>query len=143
VGGVVSGQTAEELRINIQNGNVRLMAHATEPYKRVLLREGGITKVRASGSEAVLNEIEIKLLMEFAGKAPRRFPSLRESQGRAVPADIEFGFYQNRLMLFQIRPFLESVRARKNLLLNSLDNRLIQNHYKVVNLNDIPAEVQQ
>jgi hypothetical protein len=107
------------------------------------LREGGITKVRASGSEAVLNEIEIKLLMEFAGKAPRRFPSLRESQGRAVPADIEFGFYQNRLMLFQIRPFLESVRARKNLLLNSLDNRLIQNHYKVVNLNDIPAEVQQ
>jgi hypothetical protein len=143
VGGVVSGQTAEELRINIQNGNVRLMAHATEPYKRVLLHEGGITKVRASGSEAVLNEIEIKLLMEFAGKAPRRFPSLRESQGRPVPADIEFGFYQNRLMLFQIRPFLESAKARKNLLLNSLDNRLIQNHHKVVNLNDIPGEVQQ
>jgi hypothetical protein len=143
VGGAVSGQTAEELRINIQNGNVRLMAHATEPYKRVLLREGGIAKVRASGSEAVLNETEIKLLMEFASTAPRRFPSLRESNGRPVPADIEFGFYQNRLMLFQIRPFLESIRARQNLLLNGLDNRLIQNHRKVVDLNEIPEQVQQ
>ena len=143
VGGAVSGQTAEELRINLQNGNVRLMAHATEPYKRVLIREGGIAKVRASGSEAVLNETEIKLLMEFAGNAPRRFPSLRERQGRAVPADIEFGFYQNRLMLFQIRPFLESVKARQNLLLNGLDNRLIQNHFKVVNLNEIPEQEQQ
>jgi len=143
VGGAVSGQTAEELRINIQSGSVRLMAHATEPYKRVLLREGGVAKVRASGSEAVLNETEIKLLMEFAGNVPERFPSLRESHGQPVPADIEFGFYQNRLMLFQIRPFLESVKARKNLLLNSLDDRLIQNHHKVVNLNEIPAEERQ
>ena len=143
VGGAVSGQTAEELRINLKNGDVRLMAHATEPYKRVLLREGGIAKVRASGSEAVLNQAEIKLLMEFAGNGPKRFPSLRGSQGRAVPADIEFGFYENRLMLFQIRPFLESVKARQNLLLNGLDSRLIQNHHKVVNLNEIPEQEQQ
>jgi len=143
VGGAVSGQTAEELRINTRSGDVRLMGHATEPYKRVLLSAGGISKVRASGAEAVLNEAEIKLLMEFADSAPQRFPKLRESQGRPVPADIEFGFYQNRLMLFQIRPFLESVKARKNLLLNGLDNRLIQNHHKVVNLNEIPAMVQR
>jgi hypothetical protein len=143
VGGAVSGQTAEELRINIESGSVRLMAHATEPYKRVLLSEGGVAKVRASGSEAVLNDTEIKLLMEFAVNVPERFPSLRESNGKPVPADIEFGFYQNRLMLFQIRPFLESVKARKNLLLNSLDDRLIQNHHKVVNLNEIPAEERQ
>lgn len=140
VGGAVSGQTAEELRINTQNGSVRLMAHATEPYKRVLLREGGVAKVRASGSEAVLDQSEIKLLVEFAKTVPDRFPKLKESHGRPVPADIEFGFYQNRLMLFQIRPFLESVKARKNLLLNSLDNRFIQSHHKVVNLNEIPAQ---
>ena len=78
--------------------------------------------------------------MEFADSAPRRFPKLRESQGRPLPADIEFGFYQNRLMLFQIRPFLESMKARQNLLLNDLDNRLKQNHSKIVNLNGIPAE---
>jgi len=143
VGGAVSGQTAEELRINTRSGDVRLMGHATEPYKRVLLSAGGISKVRASGAEAVLNETEIKLLVEFADSAPRRFPHLRESHGRPVPADIEFGFYQNRLMLFQIRPFLDSIKARQNLLLNGLDNRLKQNHSKIVNLNEIPAEERQ
>jgi phosphoenolpyruvate synthase/pyruvate phosphate dikinase len=143
VGGAVSGQTAEELRINTQSGDVRLIGHATEPYKRVLSSEGGISKVRASGAEAVLSESEINLLIEFADSAPRRFPKLRESQGRPVPADIEFGFYQNRLMLFQIRPFLENIKARQNLLLNGLDNRLKQNHSKIVKLNEIPAEERQ
>ncbi|MBW2437813.1 MAG: hypothetical protein JRF29_11075, partial [Deltaproteobacteria bacterium] len=97
----------------------------------------------ASGAEAVLDKSEINLLMEFAKTVPERFPMLRGRQGRPIPADIAFGFYQNRLMLFQIRPFLESTRARQNLLLNSLDDRLKQNHSKIVNLNEIPAEERQ
>jgi phosphoenolpyruvate synthase/pyruvate phosphate dikinase len=141
VGGAVAGQTAEELKINIQSGEVRLMAQATEPYKRVLLKEGGVSKVAASGSEAVLDQSEINLLLEFAKTLPDRFPKLRESHGRLVPADIEFGFYQKKLVLFQIRPFLESARARQNLLLNDLDNRLIQNHHRIVDLSEIPAKV--
>ena len=143
VGGAVSGQTAEELRINTQSGDVRLMAHATEPYKRVLLSEGGVSKIAASGTEAVLDKSEINLLMEFAKTVPERFPGLKGLQGRPIPADIEFGFYQNRLMLFQIRPFLESIRARQNLFLNNLDSRLQQNHPKRVNLDEIPAKVQR
>jgi len=140
VGGAVSGQTAEELRINTRSGDIRLMAHATEPYKRVLLSEGGVSKIAASGAEAVLDKSEIQLLREFAKTVPERFPRLKGPQGRPLPADIEFGFYQNRLMLFQIRPFLESIKARQNLLLNDLDNRLKQNHSKVVDLNHIPSE---
>jgi len=141
VGGAVAGQTAEELKINTRGGEARLMAQATEPYKRVLLSEGGVSKVAASGSEAVLDQSEINLLVEFAKTVPDRFPKLKESQGRPVPADIEFGFYQKKLVLFQIRPFLESARARQNLLLNGLDNRLIQNHRKIIDLTEIPAEV--
>jgi phosphohistidine swiveling domain-containing protein len=143
VGGAVSGQTAEELRIHESSGNVFLLAHATEPYKRVLLSEGGISKVPASGSEAVLNDAEIRRLIQLAKTVPERFPMLREAHGGPVPADIEFGFYQNRLMLFQIRPFLESAKARQNLLLNSLDNRLSQNHNKIVNLDQIPPKEPQ
>jgi phosphohistidine swiveling domain-containing protein len=143
VGGAVSGQTAEELKINMQNGSIRLLAHATDPYKRVLLSAGGVSKVSASGTPELLTQAEIRHLMDFARTVPKRFPALQDAEGQPVPADIEFGFYQNRLMLFQIRPFLESVKARKNLLLNGLDNRLIQNHHKVVNLNDIPAQEQQ
>jgi phosphoenolpyruvate synthase/pyruvate phosphate dikinase len=143
VGGAVSGQTAEELKINMQNGDIRLLAHATDPYKRVLLDKGGVSKIAASGTPALLSQDEIRYLMDFARTVPERFPQLQDAQGRPVPADIEFGFYRKRLMLFQIRPFLESTRARHNLFLNSLDSRLQQNHTLTVVLDDIPPEVQR
>ena len=142
VGGAVSGQTAEELKINMQNGSIRFLAHATDPYKRVLLNAGGVSKVAASGTLVLLNEAEVRHLMDFARTVPERFPKLQDAQGRSVPADIEFGFYQNRLMLFQIRPFLESVRAQQNLFLNDIDRRLQQNTAKKINLDEIPVMVQ-
>jgi phosphohistidine swiveling domain-containing protein len=143
VGGAVSGQTAEELKINMQSGIIRLLSHATDPYKRVLLSEGGVSMVAASGTLAVLSEAEVRHLIEFARTVPERFPKLQDAQGQPVPADIEFGFYQNRLMLFQIRPFLESVRAQQNLFLNDLDSRLQQKYPKRINLDEIPAMVQR
>jgi phosphohistidine swiveling domain-containing protein len=143
VGGAVSGQTAEELKINMQSGSIRLLAHATDPYKRVLLSEGGVAQVSASGALALLSEAEVRHLIDFARTVPERFPKLQDAQGRPVPADIEFGFYQNRLMLFQIRPFLDSVRARQNLFLNDIDSRLQQNASKKVNMDEIPAMVQR
>ena len=143
VGGAVAGQTAEELRINTGSGDVRLMAHATEPYKRVLLPEGGVGKVAASGTEAVLDASEIKILTQFAKTLHERFPALRGSREGPIPADVEFGFYQKHLVLFQIRPFLESKRAQQNMFLNELDSRLSQNRSRIVNLNEIPSAEDQ
>ena len=143
VGGAVAGQTAEELRINTHTGDVRLMAHATEPYKRLLLPGGGVAKVAASGAEAVLDTSEINLLMQFAQTVHERFPGIKESSGHSIPADIEFGFYQKQLMLFQIRPFLESSQAQQNMFLNELDSRLNQNHARIVNLHEIPSGERQ
>jgi len=140
VGGAVSGQTAEELRVNLENGRVRLMAHAAEPQKRIILSEGGMTKIEASGTQAVLNRKEIDLLIDFAGSVPDRFPRFKDTAGHPVPADIEFGFYQNKLVLFQIRPFLESSRARQSLYLNHLDQNLRDKQSLTVDLNGIPAE---
>jgi hypothetical protein len=141
VGGAVSGQTAEELRVNLENGNVWLLAQATEPLKRVLRKEGGVTKIAASGNENVLNQSEIQHLAEFARTVPDRFPMLRDSEGRSVPADIEFGFYNNKLALFQIRPFLESSQARQNLYLNRLDQSLKEKHLITLDLDQIPVVV--
>ena len=138
VGGAVSGQTSEELRINMSDGKVRLMSQATESYKRVILKEGGMTKMPASGSEAVLSQKNIQLLMEFARTVADRFPMLKNTQGDPVPADIEFGFYKDKLVLFQIRPFLESARARQNLFLNGLDQRLKEKYAMVIDLDEIP-----
>jgi hypothetical protein len=138
VGGAVAGQTSEELRINMSDGKVRLMAQATDPYKTVILKEGGMAKMPASGNEAVLSKENIQILMEFARSVPDRFPMLKNAQGDPVPADIEFGFYKDRLVLFQIRPFLESSKARQNLFLNGLDQQLKEKYAMVVNLNEIP-----
>jgi hypothetical protein len=142
-GGAVSGQTSEELRINLTDGKVRLMAQATEPYKRVILKEGGIARVAASGTEAVLSAKDIAQLIEFAKSVPERFPRLQSADGSTVPADIEFGFFQDKLVLFQIRPFLESTRARQNLFLNRLDQRLKEKYAEVIDLDEIPAEETQ
>ena len=116
------------------------MAHATEPNKRIILGTGGIKKIPASGTEAVLSPDEITLLINFAESVPRRFPKLLDAGGRAVPADIEFGFYRNQLVLFQIRPFLESTQARQNLFLNRLDQEFNANHFVHINLDEIPGE---
>ena len=140
VGGAVSGQTAEELRINPADGAVRLMAQASEPYKRVILKEGGLARVAASGTEAVLSPKDIARLIEFAGSVPERYPRLQNADGSTVPADIEFGFFQDKLVLFQIRPFLESTRVRQNLFLNRLDQRLKEKYALVIALDEIPAE---
>jgi phosphoenolpyruvate synthase/pyruvate phosphate dikinase len=139
VGGAVSGQTAEELRVDLKTGRVRLMAHAAEPIKRIITSEGGMTKIAASGTEAVLNPRDIDLLINFAGSVPNRFPRFKDTAGRPVPADIEFGFYKNKLVLFQIRPFLESSRARQSLYLNRLDQNLMDKQNIAVDLDGIPA----
>jgi phosphoenolpyruvate synthase/pyruvate phosphate dikinase len=140
VGGAVSGQNAEELRVKMEDGRVRLMAQATEPYQRVLLPEGGVTKIPASGSDTVLSRQEINVLIEFARSLPHHFSGLQDAQGQSVPADIEFGFYKSRLVLFQIRPFLESLQARKSLFLNSLDYELRERHARIIDLDEIPGE---
>ena len=139
VGGAVSNQTAEEIRVQTGSGKVRFMAHATEPNKRILLRTGGVTEIPASGTEFVLTPDDIKILADFAVSVPKRFPKMLDTGGRAVPADIEFGFYRDKLVLFQIRPFLESRQAQKNNLLNDLDRDLSQKHQIRVNLDEIPG----
>jgi len=138
VGGAVSGQTSEELRIDLSDGKVHLMAQASEPYKRVILKLGGMAKIPASGGNAVLSPKNIQVLIEFARSVPDRFPMLKNVQGEPVPADIEFGFYQDDLVLFQIRPFLESARARQNLFLNRLDQRLKEKYGEVIDLDGLP-----
>jgi hypothetical protein len=139
IGGAVSGQTAEELRIDPVRGKVLLLAQATEPLKPVLLREGGMARVPASGTEAVLSEAEIGRLIELAALLPQRFPRIQDAQGRPAPADVEFGFVQGRLVLFQVRPFLESARARQNLFLNRLDEAGGRPAANTVKLNEIPG----
>jgi hypothetical protein len=52
---------------------------------------------------------------------------------------VEFGFVQGRLVLFQVRPFLESTRARQSTFLNRLDEAARPPASRTVELNEIPG----
>ena len=123
LGGAVDGQAAESLRIPMDGAPVRVLATATAPWKRDLSAAGGITRVPASGSDAVLSADEIDQLRAFARSLPQRFPPITDDDGTPAPADVEFGFLDGHLRLFQLRPFLDSAAVGRNSYLQKMDTR--------------------
>jgi hypothetical protein len=139
-GGAVDGQASESLRIPLDGGRVQVLATATAPTRRVLLPEGGVISVPASGNDTVLESGEIVRLVEFARRLPERFPSLVDADGEPAPADVEFGFLDGGLRLFQIRPFLNSPAARGSDYLSRLDQELELGRDRMVDLDERPMQ---
>ena len=98
-----------------------------------------MSQVPASGAEAVLSPSEIEVLRELAAGLPERFPPIVDAEGRPAPADIEFGFLKGRLVLFQIRPFLESAQARGHAYLQALDRAVAGAADKGVAMAGVPG----
>ena len=138
VGGAVDGQAAESLRINVKTGDVRMLAQATAPWRRVLKSDGGVDKELVAGAVTVLKAVEIEQLINLAQDLPQRYPSILDAGGNPAPADIEFGFINSKLQLFQIRPFLESIQARSNEYLNNLDKDMSSQLNQTVKLDEQP-----
>jgi hypothetical protein len=78
--------------------------------------------------------------MALARELPQRFPSLKDDRGHPVPADVEFGFARGQLYLFQVRPYLESSKARQNRFLRHLDEVFLRRDDKGVDLGQLPKE---
>jgi hypothetical protein len=138
VGGAVDGQAAESLRINVKTGDVRMLAQATTPWRRVLKSSGGMDKELVKGGGTVLSPDEIKQLINLAQDLPQRYPSILDAGGNPAPADIEFGFVKGKLQLYQIRPFLESAQARGNEYLIDLDKEMMSQLNQTVKLDEPP-----
>ncbi len=139
VGGAVDGQSAESLRIDTRDGTVRVLAMATAPWRRNPSLSGGVDKLPVSGRESVLQPAEIEQLIQFARELPQRFPPITDDQGNIAPADIEFGFLDGKLHLFQLRPFLESRKARGSDYLARMDESLEGGMDKIVDMQGIPG----
>lgn len=120
VGGVVDGQSAEELRVHRHSGKTRLLAQATAPTRSEPAPGGGMRRVPAPAPEQLLSPNEIDQLRRLANDVETRFP-LPVDNDTPPPVDIEFGFVDGRLALFQIRPLVENREARRNLYLSELD----------------------
>jgi Pyruvate phosphate dikinase, AMP/ATP-binding domain len=138
VGGAVDGQSAESLRIDTRDASVGVLATATAPWRRMPAPGGGIETVPASGDETVLQPDEIRQLIRFAGELPQRFPPITDDAGNPTPADIEFGFLDGKLQLFQLRPFLESRQARGSAYLKRMDQALRSDSESSVDMQAVP-----
>ena len=139
LGGAVDGQAAESLRVNLENGDVRVLATATAPWRRTTNPDGGILKLPASGSDTVLQPAEIRVLRQFAADLPERFPPIVDEAGESAPADVEFGFLHGQLHLFQLRPFLDSKAARTSQYLQDMDSAGMSEQKVNVDMQSRPA----
>jgi len=139
VGGAVDGQSAESLRIDTRDGSVRLLASATAVWRRMPAETGGVDKLPVSGDQAVLKPDEIKQLITLAKELPNRFPPITDDDGNPAPADIEFGFLDGKLQLFQLRPFLESRDSRGGAYLSDMDKTLQGKLNKMVDMLEVPG----
>jgi hypothetical protein len=143
VGGGVEGQAAESLRIDLADGTVQLLASATASQRRELLLGGGSRLVPARAPEQLLSAEEMALLTELVEGLPERYRFAEDTRGLVMPADIEFGFIDNQLMLFQIRPFLHNPLASRNQFLSALDRPLALSAQQWVKLAEAPPQLDQ
>ncbi len=139
VGGGVEGQAAETLLIRRADGQVRLLGSATAPAKRVLKTSGGSEMVPASGASRVLTDANIEQLLELVDQLPGWFENMPEAERARAVADVEFGFLDGKLYLFQIRPFVENKRASRSTYLQSLDAGLAENSAQSVPMDRPPG----
>jgi len=139
LGGVVGGQAAEELRVHRGSGEVQLLSEASAPYRRVASPAGGLHRERAEGPSQLLFAAEIARLRTLADDVERR-SLVTGAGGEPAPADIEFGFLDGRLALFQIRPLVNDRGARGSAYLAEMDSPLRRGDQPRVPLAEPPAE---
>ncbi|MFK8067528.1 MAG: PEP/pyruvate-binding domain-containing protein [Gammaproteobacteria bacterium] len=138
IGGAVDGQQAESIKVNTKTSEVKLIAQSNTRFKKVLKNSGGIRNTSVSDSEVILHKEEIQQLIGLYQKLPEKFPDLVDDNGNFKTMDIEFGFVEGRLQLFQIRPFLESIEARESEYLISMDQEMLSRNSVIVNLQEVP-----
>jgi hypothetical protein len=87
----------------------------------------------------VLSRGEINQLIKFAHELSVNFPQLDDA-GMPTAADVEFGFENGQLVLFQVRPYLKNRRVKKNHYLSQLDRSLDKTRRIIVDMNATPGE---
>ncbi len=118
-GGAVDGQAAESYLVMNKGLNI-LLSPAREPSYIRLPVSGGSQKHFATFEQAILNEENIKSLRILAEKVKKELPHAPGIETKG-PFDIELGFKENKLWLFQVRPFVENKNAAASQYLNSLN----------------------
>ena len=139
VGGAVAGEAAES--IVIFDDSAELIFEAKSAYQRNLSATGGVEMLPANAG-SVLQPPEIQQLRELAAEVNMKYASVLDENGAPRPWDIEFGFVDGELTLFQIRPLVEKTSRNSDALLRRLRPDLASVPENiVVQLDEAPAGI--
>ncbi|MEY3368301.1 MAG: hypothetical protein RI973_1456 [Bacteroidota bacterium] len=106
-GGAVEGQAAETYLLRSDGSNY-LLSPAREPLYRRLPAEGGTEARHAAFDHFLLTQGDIYQLRLLARDLYQNYPDMQP------PFDVECGFKDGKLWLFQVRPFVENKQARSS-----------------------------
>ena len=104
VGGAVDGASAETLLWS--PNTVELVNSYKSPWRQMLKPDGGSEVVPSTGKDHVLTRSELDQLTSAANRINKKFEAAKDASGKPRPWDIEFGFADGQLWLFQARPFV-------------------------------------
>lgn len=126
-GGAVDGQAAEAYLMD-QYGRATLLSPARERLHRRLPTSGGSIMVPASFNKRVLSAQNLQDLYDLAKEVEKVMP---ESDGVTSngPWDVELGFRNDKIWLFQIRPFVENSNAQASEYLDSISPEKMEGVY--------------
>ena len=121
-GGAVDGQSAETYLIK-DLGGTQLLAPAREMYHNRLPATGGTEKRMSTFENFILSHENIEEIREFAKTIRVTMPEATKSDYEGA-YDVELGFQNNKLWLFQIRPFVENKKALSSNYLESITPKI-------------------
>lgn len=117
-GGAVDGQSAESYLL-MGNGGIHLLSPAREPSYRRLPETGGTKTNFATFEKTILNGGNLQDIRKLSASVNELLPNTPGVETKG-PFDIELGFKDNKLWLFQVRPFVENKNAASSSYLESI-----------------------
>lgn len=119
VGGAVEGQIAETWRIK-NDGTTFLISPSREVYYNALSTKGGTESIPVTLEQRVLDAEKLNKLNSFSKDLVKKM----KSKGINGPYDVELGFKDDKIWLFQVRPFVENKNALNSEYLESITPKM-------------------
>jgi hypothetical protein len=125
-GGAVDGQAAESYLLTSSGENI-LVSPVREAFANTLPVTGGTGKKGSSFQQPILSKNNLLQIREFSDQVKRNMLSYPQTKSTG-PFDIELGFKDDKLWLFQIRPFVENKNALRSEYLKSITPDIPENN---------------
>lgn len=123
-GGAVDGQSSESYLI-YKDGGQLLLAPSRETYSNTLPLTGGTGKRISSFEKPILNESNLTDIRNVSETVRETIAKETKSDYKGA-YDVELGFLNDKLWLFQIRPFVENKKALGSGYLESITPKVDQ-----------------